>query len=389
MEYAIEGLLITNIADKLRKHLPVNEQTERNLIKTSIDSNWSVFNNGTGWKYGYRLNSSGVEKVDDFATPQSVTGYISASYGDVFIFENVEASYGYAQHVFCYDSSFNMTSEVTPKYNNTTFVSVTITDTSCAYIRVSGQFDGTAVIEKQGENTETGENTYKLIEMPSAIDSVYAKGVEDGKSSSEFKTQSKSVTPTASSTTVTPDSGYDGLVSVTVNAVPTETKSVTANGTYTPSSGKFFSKVDVNVPASGITPSGTINIEENGTFDVTNFASAIVNVTSGGGSNCAMGEVTATASTTLTVNTGKTDATHFLLYIDDTSLSSSTVIMFTITPFVSFGLRYSGSEKKVTMFSAKGVTAYTVAGTISNGVVTCDMGNSFNFNARTYKWIAW
>ena len=65
--------------------------------------------------------------------------------------------------------------------------------------------------------------------------------------------QQKNVTAPASGTTdVTPDSGYDGLSKVTVSPTPTETKSITANGTYTPASGKHFSQVTVNVP--GDTP---------------------------------------------------------------------------------------------------------------------------------------
>lgn len=59
----------------------------------------------------------------------------------------------------------------------------------------------------------------------------------------------KTVTPTESEQTVVNSAVYT-TGAVKVAAVPSETKTITANGTYTPSSGKYLKQVTVNVPTS-------------------------------------------------------------------------------------------------------------------------------------------
>lgn len=60
--------------------------------------------------------------------------------------------------------------------------------------------------------------------------------------------QAKSATPSETAQTIKPDTGYDGLSQVSISAIQTETKTVTTNGTVTPTAGKYLKSVVVNVP---------------------------------------------------------------------------------------------------------------------------------------------
>lgn len=82
---------------------------------------------------------------------------------------------------------------------------------------------------------------------------------------------SKTVTAGTSAKTVSPDSGYHGIASVTVNPTPSQSKSVTATTsaqTVSPDNGKLLSSVTVNPQVhsgtmSSVTSNGTVDLGAN------------------------------------------------------------------------------------------------------------------------------
>lgn len=122
-----------------------------------------------------------------------------------------------------------------------------------------------------------GSTTYTPPQMVNAIDDVYQAGVNAGST----PTQTKTVTATTSSQTVTPDSGY-ALSSVTVNPQVHSAYSspVTANGYKDLGSTHNVRYVDVNVPSPtvySVTPSNSIppDLERNKVYQPTSAGYAI------------------------------------------------------------------------------------------------------------------
>lgn len=146
------------------------------------------------------------------------------------------------------------------------------------------------------------QNTYKPGEMADAIEAIGEGGITPSGVIRITYNDTFDITDYASAEVEVPTSGIvpTGTIEIAENGTridvsqyayadvdvsggitPTGTKeiSITANGTTTEDVTNYASvEIDVDVPSGGITPTGTKTITENGTYDVTNFASAEVEV---------------------------------------------------------------------------------------------------------------
>lgn len=130
------------------------------------------------------------------------------------------------------------------------------TDTTDATITADEVFAGEVAYGSDGKVIGTFTIEDELSTQDNLISAI--KTALNGKAIDDFSLQEKSVTPTKSQQVITHDSSYDGLSKVTVEAIPDD---------Y-------------------IIPSGTLEVTENGDYNVTNYANVFVVVPeSGGGGN--------------------------------------------------------------------------------------------------------
>lgn len=143
------------------------------------------------------------------------------------------------------------------------------------------EISGTKQITQNGTGIDVTEYAAVDVAVPSSAPNLQAK---------------TNISPTTSSQTIQADSGYDGLSSVQINAMPsgtagtpTATKGTVSNHsvTITPSvtnttgyiTGSTKTGTGITVSASELV-SGSETKTANGTYDVTNLASVVVNVAS-------------------------------------------------------------------------------------------------------------
>lgn len=163
--------------------------------------------------------------------------------------------------------------------NNTSYIPlITLQDknvtpsTSSQTVKADQGYDGLSKVVV-GAVTNTIDSDIKASNIKKGVNILGVEGTL--KEYVEPSLQSKSVTPKTTAQTITPDSSYDGLSSVSVGAV---TKSIDSN-IQAANIKKGVSILGVNGSLEvGIIPSGTLNITTNGTHDVTNYASAEVNI---------------------------------------------------------------------------------------------------------------
>lgn len=161
--------------------------------------------------------------------------------GDVIIETNVEGG-GKPEQAKTVSIKANGTRTVTPDAGKTLSQVTVITDVA----------DGEIILQEKTVNPTTEQ---QQVRPDTGYDGLSQVTVE------AIQTEEKTVAPGESPVNVYPTSGKY-MEKVTVEAVPTEEKTATENGDVYPSEGKFLSKVTVDVPALK-TQVKTVEIAEN------------------------------------------------------------------------------------------------------------------------------
>ena len=222
-------------------------------------------------------------------------------------------------------------------YGNSTLIDISDT-TATEYDVAEGKYFYAASGEKKVGTAVTGGMT--VIETPDSHGGTIVTITGEA-----VTLQAKTVTPTASTQTVEPDTGYTAMSVVTVNAIPSEyiipsgTKSITSNGTGIDVT--EYASVDIAVPSSEpnlqdktVNPSTSQQtVEADSQYD--GLGTVTVNAMPSGSASTPATTITANPSISVNSSTGLITATA--------SASES------IIPSVSAGYVSSGTAGTVTV----------------------------------------
>ena len=246
----------------------------------------------------------------------------------------------------------------------------TITPTTLEQTAVTAGKYTLGAIKVAAISTETKNITANGTYVPTSGSYFSSVTVDvDTGSGVTINNQNKSVNPTTSQQSITADSGYTGLGTVTVNAIPTETKSninpTTSSQTILPTSGKYLTSVQINAMPSGtagtpIATKGTVSGHSISiTPSVTNTTGYIVGSTKTGTAVTVDASELVSGSETKTVN-GIYDVTNLAELVVD----------------VPTGSTISNQNKTVTPTeSSQSITAdsgYTGLGTVTVNAISND-----------------
>ena len=237
-------------------------------VDGGTNTNDATLSSGAQMLQGVTAYSKGAKYIGTIATVEGATPDISVS-SDGLIAASVSNPKGYQAE----STTKTTTQQLTTKG------ATTITPSSASQTAVNSGVYTTGKITVSAVPTETKKITANGTYSPSA--GKYFSSVEVAIAGDTPTYQSKTISPSTSVQTVTADSGYDALSDVTVNAIQTETKSVTptiSTQKVTPTSGKYLTEVSV-----GAIQIETKSVTSNGTYKPTNgkyFSSVTVNVPS-------------------------------------------------------------------------------------------------------------
>lgn len=135
----------------------------KNAIPTSTDTDRKTIYNGTGYKSGMRINSSGAV-VEQTGNDICISGFIPVKVGDTLEIRNLSRNKSYAEYVVAYNSSNTVTGKVQTSGGTSPYVGLTDFDvpinsdtfgTGFDAVRISGIITANTSVIVRSANSET------------------------------------------------------------------------------------------------------------------------------------------------------------------------------------------------------------------------------------------